>query len=262
MKLIRNGVFETNSSSAHSLAYTNKVLRDYEYKINPSECLKDSRFRLTEMPEEYRSYAYMPLYFDDYGWSGKCLTSPAQKLSYLMSSVYQYKTWGEMYSDPFFKQIVQWLTELGIKLEYEYPGDDERIDGYVDHQSYDVVCKQMFNSKEDLLTYLFNDAITVYIENDNDDFQEWVENPSDTIGYQEAMYYVCSRGKCAKRKSWDDNTYIYSDLVYSHDNNYLGQAIIKVCDKSKWLYAASTSDVNANDWVILWEVNKYAISKK
>lgn len=138
MKLIRHGVFETNSSSAHSLAYANKVLRDYEYKINPSECLKDSRFRLTEMPEEYRSYAYMPLYFDDYGWSGKC----------------------------------------------------------------------------------------------------------------------------AKRKSWDDNTCVYSDLVYSHNNDYLGQAVIKACDKSKWLYAASTSDVNANDWIILCEVNKYATSKK
>lgn len=173
MKLIRNGVFETNSSSAHSLAYKRIVLRDYEYKTNTYACMQDSRFRLTEMPEEYREYKYMPLYFGDYGWSGKRLTSPAQKLSYLMTSVYEYKTWGEMYNDSFFRQIVQWLTELGIKLEYEYPGDDERIDGYVDHQSYDVVCKQMFNSKEDLLTYLFNDNIVIYIENDNNKYQEW-----------------------------------------------------------------------------------------
>jgi hypothetical protein len=262
MKLIRNGVFETNSSSAHSLAYKNNVLRDYNYKPCNDLCFAVKELHLTKKPKEYEMYSYMPLYFDEYGWGFDVLSSPAEKLSYLMSSVYQYKTWGEMYNDSFFRQIVQWLTELGIKLEYEYPGDDERIDGYVDHQSYDVVCKQMFNSKEDLLTYLFNDEITVHIENDNDDFQEWVEDPKGEIGYQEAMYYVCSRGKCVKRKSWDDNTCVYSDLVYSHDKDYLGQAVIKACDESKWLYAASTSDVNANDWITLWEVNKYAINKK
>lgn len=251
MKLIRHGVFETNSSSAHSLAYTNKVLRDYEYKINPSECLKDSRFRLTEMPEEYRSYTYMPLYFDDYGWSGKRLKSPAQKLSYLLTSVYEYKTWGEMYSDPFFKQVLKWLTELGIELEYEYPGDEEKIDGSIDHQSYNVVCKQMFSTKEDLLTYLFNDAITIYIENDNEDFQEWVEDPSGTIGYNEAMYYAYSRGKCVKRKSWEDTCRVCADMIFDYDKRYLGQALTKESNNAKWLYKPTKDDIDANDWIIL-----------
>ena len=259
MKLIRHGVFETNSSSAHSLAYTNKVLRDYEYKINPSECLKDSRFRLTEMPEDYKHYKYMPLYFDDYGWSGKCLTSPANKLSYLLTSVYEYKTWGEMLEDTFFNQIVQWLTELNIDLEYEYPGDDERIDGYIDHQSYDVVCKQMFNSKEDLLTYLFNDDIVVYIENDNDEFQEWVVEPEDTVGFNEAMYWVCSRGRCVRRKSWEDDICVYIDGIYSQNQQFLGTHVIKNYGGDKWLYDPSQEDMDTNDWVILWGVNKYEI---
>lgn len=261
MKLIRNGVFETNSSSAHSLAYTNKVLRDYEYKTNTYECMQDSRFRLTEMPEEYREYRYMPLYFDDYGWSGKRLTSPANKLSYLLTSVYQYKTWGEMYNDEFFKKIVQWLTEMGIDLEYEYPGDEERIDGGVDHQSYDVVCKQMFSTKEDLLTYLFNDAITVYIENDNDDFQEWVEDPKGEIGYQEAMYWCVSKDKCVRRKSWGDGTYLIYGIVKDEDDCYeLGYLIIN--NQAKCVYTPNVYDTQVSDWMVALEVNKYEINKK
>ena len=59
-------------------------------------------------------YSYMPLYFDEYGWGFDVLSSPAEKLSYLMSSVYQYKTWGVIKEDPFFKQVIKWLNELDI----------------------------------------------------------------------------------------------------------------------------------------------------
>lgn len=102
MKLIRNGVFETNSSSAHSLAYKNEVLRDYNFKPHNDLCFAVKDWRLTKKPKEYEMYSYMPLYFDEYGWGFDVLSSPAEKLSYLMSSVYQYKTWGVIKEDPFF----------------------------------------------------------------------------------------------------------------------------------------------------------------
>ena len=111
MRLIRNGVFETNSSSAHSLAYKNEVLRDYRCKTNGIPYFSDKRFHLTKKPYDYRLYSFMPLYFDEYGWEFNVLSSPAQKLSYLMSSIYQYKTWGVVKEDPFFKQVIQWIKE-------------------------------------------------------------------------------------------------------------------------------------------------------
>jgi len=52
-------------------------------------------------------------------------------------------------------------------------GDSSEVDAYVDHQSWNVVTKDMFQTKEDLLTYLFNNDITIHIENDNDEYQEW-----------------------------------------------------------------------------------------
>ena len=48
MRLVRNGVFETNSSSAHSLAYKNTVLRDYDYKPSKDLCLSIKELRLTK----------------------------------------------------------------------------------------------------------------------------------------------------------------------------------------------------------------------
>ena len=46
-------------------------------------------------------------------------------------------------------------------------------DGYVDHESTWLVTPDLFKTKEDLITYLFNDNIVIYIENDHDDYQEW-----------------------------------------------------------------------------------------
>lgn len=56
MKLIRNGVFETNSSSAHSLAYKNEDVLRGVYESNGVKDFKDGRYRLTEIPEKYKNY--------------------------------------------------------------------------------------------------------------------------------------------------------------------------------------------------------------
>ena len=61
MRLVRNGVFETNSSSAHSLAYKNTVLRDYDYKPSKDLCLSIKELRLTKKPKEYEMYYTLDL---------------------------------------------------------------------------------------------------------------------------------------------------------------------------------------------------------
>lgn len=87
MKLIRNGVFETNSSSAHSLAYKNNVLRDYNYKPKDDLCFAVKELHLTKKPKEYEMYSYMPLYFDEYGWGFYGVLSEMDKAGYSIAGV-------------------------------------------------------------------------------------------------------------------------------------------------------------------------------
>lgn len=261
MRLVRNGVFETNSSSAHSLAYKNTVLRDYDYKPSKDLCLSIKELRLTKKPKEYEMYSYMPLYFDEYGWRYDVLRSPAEKLSYLMSSVYQYKTWGVIKEDPFFKQVIQWLSELGIKvnLPEEY-GESSEVDAHVDHQSWNVVTKDMFQTKEDLLTYLFNNDIVIYIENDNSDvMQNWVDTPKEEIDYRQAMYWCVSQSKCVRRKSWDDGVYLIYDVLKDGDGCY-HLSYLLIDNKLKSVYTPTVDDTQASDWTVAMEVNKYEIN--
>lgn len=261
MRLVRNGVFETNSSSAHSLAYKNTVLRDYDYKPSEDLCLSIKELRLTEKPKEYEMYSYMPLYFDEYGWGYDVLRSPAEKLSYLMSSVYQYKTWGIVKGDQFFKQVIQWLSELDIVVELpEEYGESSEVDAYVDHQSWNVVTKDMFQTKEDLLTYLFNNDIVIYIENDNSDvMQNWVDTPKEEIDYRQAMYWCVSQSKCVRRKSWDDGVYLIYDVLKNGDGCY-HLSYLLIDNKLKSVYTPTVDDTQASDWTVAMEVNKYEIN--
>lgn len=261
MRLVRNGVFETNSSSAHSLAYKNTVLRDYDYKPSKDLCLSIKELRLTKKPKEYEMYSYMPLYFDEYGWGYDVLRSPAEKLSYLMSSVYQYKTWGIVKGDQFFKQVIQWLSELDIVVELpEEYGESSEVDAYVDHQSWNVVTKDMFQTKEDLLTYLFNNDIVIYIENDNSDvMQNWVDTPKEEIDYRQAMYWCVSQSKCVRRKSWDDGVYLIYDVLKDCDGCY-HLSYLLIDNKLKSVYTPTVDDTQASYWTVAMEVNKYEIN--
>nr|DAK10822.1 MAG TPA: hypothetical protein [Caudoviricetes sp.] len=260
MKLIRNGVFETNSSSAHSLAYKNTVLRDYNYKPKDDLCFAIKELHITKKPKEYEMYSYMPLYFDEYGWGFDVLSSPAEKLSYLMSSVYQYKTWGVIKEDPFFKQVIQWLNELDIivNLPEEY-GDSSEVDAEINHQSYDVVTKDMFKTKYDLLTYLFNNDIVIHIENDNsDEMQSWVDTPKETVDYRKAMYWCNSRYKCVRRKSWVDGMYLIYDMIKDNGTGYSMDYLL-FDGYTKTVYIPTSDDKQASDWEVSLEVNRYEI---
>lgn len=261
MKLIRNGVFETNSSSAHSLAYKNTVLRDYNYKPKDDLCFAIKELHLTKKPKEYEMYSYMPLYFDEYGWGFDVLSSPAEKLSYLMSSVYQYKTWGVIKEDPFFEQVIQWLNELDIVVNLpEQYGDSSEVDAEINHQSYDVVTKDMFKTKYDLLTYLFNNDIVIHIENDNsDEMQSWVDTPKETVDYRTAMYWCNSRYKCVRRKSWVDGMYLIYDMIKDNGTGYSMDYLL-FDGYTKTVYIPTSDDKQASDWEVSLEVNRYEIS--
>lgn len=60
MKLIRNGVFETNSSSAHSLAYgTEYILRGSRwYQPTEEHDFSNPMYRLDTVPDHYKGYTF------------------------------------------------------------------------------------------------------------------------------------------------------------------------------------------------------------
>lgn len=167
MKLIRNGVFETNSSSAHSLAYgTDKIIRGSEWGMPPDEIdFSNPMYRLSVVPDKYKGYEFEE-WLGEYGWGYDKLCTPQEKLSYLLTQIAE--TSKELHKSTEYHVLKEMLSSIGFSIN---PCDDE--EGYVDHQSQGIVDISMFKTKEDLITYLFNKDIVIYIENDNSDYQEW-----------------------------------------------------------------------------------------
>lgn len=167
MKLVRNGVFETNSSSAHSLAYgTDYILRGSRWDQSTKEHdFSNPMYRLDTVPDQYRGYTFYE-WLGEFGWNGKYLRTPQEKFSYLLTQMAD--TSEELHESTDYETIKEMVEDIGCEI-VRCNGQD----GYVDHESYGIVKPSLFKSKKDLITYLFNDNIRVYIENDNSEYQEW-----------------------------------------------------------------------------------------
>lgn len=167
MKLIRNGVFETNSSSAHSLAYgTEYILRGSRwYQPTMEHDFSNPMYHLDEVPDNYRGYTFYE-WLGEFGWNGRPLRTPQEKFSYLLTQMAD--TSEELHESTDYETIKEMVEDIGCEVV-----QCNNQDGYVDHESYGIVKPSLFKSKKDLITYLFNDNITVYIENDNSEYQEW-----------------------------------------------------------------------------------------
>ena len=150
MKLIRNGVFETNSSSAHSLSFgTSKIVRGAEWGLPPDEeDFSNPLYHLFEVPERYTGIS-LSASLGEYGWYGEDLYSPQQKFSYLLTTISG--RLDVVLKHPFYAQIKEWLNELGISI-HEYIDLDEDDNGYIDHQSHGMIDESLFKNKEDLIT--------------------------------------------------------------------------------------------------------------
>lgn len=160
-KVIRQDVFETNSSSCHSVSVRGKEINNH-----------------------YRIDDVMEVTLDEYGWSGDPCDDFKSKLEYALSMVLhtEYPNFNH-YDEDFevdqniLEQLVGYKTLLNaIRLH----GSCEKIYinkthgyypyGYIDHQSY-----EHYNSLQEFLDdwnvsaerFLFDDGVVVYIDNDN-----------------------------------------------------------------------------------------------
>ena len=175
MRQIRNGVFETNSSSTHSICISKK----------PVECWSFVRFRIGE-----------------YGWENACVSDTASYLYTAILYAYSYseaeekidklKNILDKHSVSYvFEEPVYETSRWGTYLKY----------GYIDH-GYECTefVEAVLNDEDMLLRYLFGDSC-IYTGNDNqdnnperhniaceeyydDDKDEYVTNPyHDTANY-------------------------------------------------------------------------------
>lgn len=155
MRQIRLGVFETNSSSTHSIAIPDKV---------------DNRIQSLD------------LYFGDFGWSFREVNA----CEYLYTAIYD--IYDKEEADKKIKQLRKILERNGISCgHFEEPVYDGKWfeSGYVDH-GYELT--DMINdlfANEDLLIRYINGA-RVFTGNDNSDEDGFIERNEPT--YREYNY--------------------------------------------------------------------------
>ena len=178
---IRRGVFETNSSSVHTLTITK----------NPNNL---------KFPKK--------LIFDsgDYGWEHACLTTPEEKASYLWEGIisvfpdHENKNLTEY--NKAIASITKILKSVGIKAVFKYNNpkcikskfedyyyyefcdkDGNVDDGYIDHSS--ELCTFLYDvcfDKTKLLNYLFSTESFIKTGNDNED-EDYPDEDYETKDY-------------------------------------------------------------------------------
>lgn len=183
---IRNGVFETNSSSCHSLSI-NKV-SEIKYDKDMFE------YRIHEDDNK------LHIGFGEFGWGYDVYTDPLDKLEYALTMVLGTECWGidDFYETKGFKLIDEFVRNTfecdGVVIDDKIDKishqptkwDNEKMtwvddlskpvitwlssDGYIDHQSLeDYSCLQDFldDWSVTLEDFVLNPGIKLIIDNDN-----------------------------------------------------------------------------------------------
>lgn len=141
---VRQGVFETNSSSTHAIC----ISKDHDTS------------KLT-LPDSVS--------FDhgEFGWECEKLRSVREKASYLYEAILG--TYYENSVEEKLDHIKEMLGKHGITCDFEPSSGKYWDDGYIDHVGEDDMpewLENMMNDDDALLTYLFGDAFIV-TGNDN-----------------------------------------------------------------------------------------------
>lgn len=148
---IRKNVFETNSSSTHSI------------------CISKSPVVIPKGRKIYFA-------FGEYGWENDAVYDTA---SYLYTGIYENQDEGQL------EKLKSMLDEMGVEYEFEKP--TKRIgfweSGYVDHSlELKPFIEAVLSDKDLLARYLFGDSV-IYTGNDNEDC-----NPA-TFGVADETYW-------------------------------------------------------------------------
>jgi hypothetical protein len=140
MEKRRIGVFETNSSSTHSIAISDK------------DCVLDTLSVVDGV---------CTIYSGEFGWEIETYYDAASKASYCL-------TWAKEYGDETHEDMLKRAVSTqmgGVQVEFE-PSGGLYDWGYIDHQSSDV-CNEAFGSDVSLRNFIFNPNSVLVTDNDN-----------------------------------------------------------------------------------------------
>jgi hypothetical protein len=149
---IRKSVFETNSSSMHSI------------------CISGG--------DNFVNYGQLRGHFDEYGWGYDRLDSVGEKLSYVLTSMryHDYDIEEDSVETLLNSKFYIWLNEMikdytGEEIDLEYSNSGYYSMGYVDHQSTDLLDEYWSDDettfKENMKELIFNSKYDIIIDNDN-----------------------------------------------------------------------------------------------
>lgn len=160
-KQIRKQIFETNSSSTHSIVVGNKGEDVY-----------------AGLPKRLEFHG------DEFGWEHRLYTDTQTKANYLFTSL-KYTDTPHEYVERIKSTLAKWGIEATFEeivekryssggVYYEIAGDYS----YVDHggENKDLV-KELCEDEAKLMNYLFSDGSYVETSNDNSDYPILGEEP-------------------------------------------------------------------------------------
>ena len=143
---VRRNVFETNSSSMHSLSIAKRGVTEYLHV------------------DEYTNNVVTE--FGEFGWGYDEYNDPETKLSYLVTMIgesHNCYSIEEIYEINDFKKI----NDI-VSVRCECDGIEiKNVDGYIDHQSIDTIDNLMKEYNCTIEEFIFDKGITLVIDNDN-----------------------------------------------------------------------------------------------
>lgn len=151
MKTIRKNVFETNSSSTHSLC----VATVGELSIPKNLCIS----------------------LGEFGWECDTIYSTEEKASYLYTGLVHNE------KEDYIELLKQWLDEAKLSYGLETPSDKRYF--YIDH-SYELndFLDNIFSDKNLFMNFLFNNKSFIITANDNDELSVDIN-----VDYPHIEYY-------------------------------------------------------------------------
>lgn len=156
---IRRNVFETNSSSTHSICITRQKL-------------------LEELPDS------VDFKLGQFGWEPKIYTQTKDKASYLYTAICQIGEYNKTFpKKQYIDNIVKFLDKNNVKYDFEDPKSVSSF--YIDHVSeLDEFVRLVCHSEKRLLKYLFSENSFIITGNDNDDSDVGIG-----VNYEHEEYY-------------------------------------------------------------------------
>lgn len=161
---VRRNVFETNSSSMHSLSIAKKGVTEYLHV------------------DEYTNKVITE--FGEFGWGYEEYNDPETKLSYLVTMLVETHSdcysLEELYNTEDFKKINDIVAarcecdgvEINEKITQMVSFDGKKYDwnsheGYIDHQSVEAIDTLLERYNCTIEEFIFDKGITLVIDNDN-----------------------------------------------------------------------------------------------